>query len=127
VERAFLDLYKFKKTVTIYVENSLDQPVTVQILGAPSNPPSSTVPIGTSFTVNAGSADFRTLIPEQAGWTPYITVSVSCSTAPTSGSVRVILLRIDGTSDVVVNNLAIRDTLAHTYVTDPNHIKIVPW
>jgi len=127
VERAFLDLYKFKKTVTIYVENSLDQPVTVQILGAPSNPPSSTVPIGTSFTVNAGSADFRTLIPEQSGWTPYITVSVSCSTAPASGSVRVILLRIDGTSDVVVNNLAIRDTLAHTYVTDPNHIKIAPW
>jgi len=116
-----------KKTVTVYVENSLDQPVAVQILGAPSNPPTSTAPIGPSFTVNPGSADFRTLVPEQTGWTPHITVSVSCSTAPTSGSVKVMLLRIDGSSDIIVNNLAIRDTLKHDYSTDPAYISVVAW
>jgi hypothetical protein len=116
-----------KKTVTVYVENSLDQAVTVQILGAPSNPPSSTVAIGTSFTVNPGSADFRTLIPEQTGWTPYITVSLSASTAPTQGAVKVTLIRVDGSTQVIVNNLAIRDTSTHSYATDPNYISVVPW
>ena len=127
MERAFLDLYKFKKTVTIYVENSLDQPVTVQILGAPSNPPSSTVPIGTSFTVNAGSADFRTLIPEQVGWIPYLTVSLYSSTAPTAGLVRVILIRADNSTDIIVSKLPIRDTAVHTYATDPSYISVVAW
>jgi len=68
-----------KKLITIYVESTLDQPVNIQILGAPSNPPTSTVPIGSSFTVNPGSADFRTLIPEQTGWTPYITTLIFLS------------------------------------------------
>jgi len=118
---------KHKKLVTIYVESTLDQPVNVQILGAPSNPPSSTVPIGTSFTVNPGSADFRTLIPEQTGWTPYITVSLSAPTAPTNGYVKVTMFRIDGTSVVIVNNLAITDTLKHDYSTDPAYISVTSW
>jgi len=116
-----------KKLITIYVESTLDQPVSIQILGAPSNPPSSTVPIGTSFTVNPNSADFRTLIPEQSGWTPFITVSLSASTAPTKGYVKVTMFRIDGTSVVIVNNLAITDVLKHDYSTDPNNIAVVSW
>jgi hypothetical protein len=116
-----------KKTITIYVENTLNQPITIQILGAPSNPPSSTVPIGSSFTVNPGSADFRTLIPEQTGWTPYITVSLSASTAPTQGAVKVTLIRIDGSTQVIVNNIPITDTTTHNYSTDPNYITVVPW
>jgi hypothetical protein len=120
-------LYRFRKTVTVYVENSLDQAVTVQILGAASSSPSKTVPISTSFTVSAGSADYRTLMPEQTGWMPYLTVSLSCSAAPTAGSVRVVLIRVDGSSNVVVSDLKIRDTAAHSYSTDPSYISVVPW
>ncbi|MCC6050479.1 MAG: hypothetical protein LM580_07215 [Thermofilum sp.] len=121
------DLYRLTKIVTVYVENSLNQPVTVQILGAVSSSPSSTVPIGSSFTVSAGAADAKTLVPESSGWLPYITVSLACSTAPTSGAVRVLLIRFDGTTVVIVNNLAIRDTSAHTYATDPSYVSVVPW
>jgi hypothetical protein len=121
------DLYRLTKIVTVYVENSLDQPVTVQILGATSNSPSATVPIGSSFTVSAGAADAKTLVPESSGWLPYITVSLACSTAPSSGTVKVLLVRLDGTTTVVVNNLAVRDTATHTYSTDPAYISVVAW
>ncbi|MCC6049147.1 MAG: hypothetical protein LM580_00470 [Thermofilum sp.] len=121
------DLYRLTKIVTVYVENGLDQPVTVQILGAASSSPSVTVPIGSSFTVPAGAADAKTLVPESSGWLPYITVSLSCSTAPSSGAVKVLLVRLDGTTTIVVNNLAIRDTSTHTYATDPSYISVVAW
>jgi hypothetical protein len=121
------DLYRLTKVVTVYVENGLDQPVTVQILGATSSSPSFTVPIGSGFTVSAGAADAKTLVPESSGWLPYITVSLACSTAPTSGTVNVKLIRLDGTTTVVVNDLVIRDTSTHTYATDPQYISVVAW
>ena len=121
------DLYRLTKVVTVCVENSLNQPVTVQILGATSSSPSATVPIGSGFTVSAGAADAKTLVPESSGWLPYITVSLACSTAPTSGAVKVLLIRLDGTTSVIVSNLSIRDTSTHTYATHPRYISVVAW
>jgi hypothetical protein len=113
--------------VTVYVENGLNQPVSVQVLGSMSNPPVSTIAIGSTFVVNQNSADFRTLIPEQAGWVPYLTVSLYSSVAPTTGSVRVFLVRSDNTIEVIAGNFPIRDTVVHTYLTDPSNISVVPW
>jgi hypothetical protein len=121
------EIVRSKKIVTVYVENGLDQPVSVQILGAVSSTPTNTVAIGTSFTVPAGGADFRTLVPEQTGWLPFITVSLACSTAPTTGSVKVLLVKMDGTITTIVSDLAIRDTATHNYSTDPSKIFIVAW
>lgn len=111
---------------TVYVENALDQPVAVQILGAISRNPATTVPIGASFTVPANGADAKTLVPEQSGWLPFITVSLSCATAPTSGTVNVYLVRFDGTVSTIAS-IAIRDTSVHTYRTDPASISLAPW
>jgi hypothetical protein len=120
------DLYRLTKIVTVYVENTLDQPVTVQILNAISSSPSMTVPIGPSFTVSPNSADAKTLVPESSGWLPYITVSLSCTTAPTTGAVTVYLVRLDGTVSTIAS-IRIRDTSTHTYKTDPASIFVVPW
>jgi hypothetical protein len=119
------EIVRGKKIVTVYVENGLDQPVSVQILGAVSSTPANTVAIGTSFTVSAGGADFRTLVPEYAGWIPFITVSLSCPAAPTTGSVRVLLVKMDGTVTTIVRDLGIRDTATHDYSTDPSNILVV--
>ncbi|MCC6050827.1 MAG: hypothetical protein LM580_08975 [Thermofilum sp.] len=120
------DLYRLTKIVTVYVESTLDQPVTVQILGAVSSSPSTTVPIDSSFTVPPNSADAKTLVPESSGWLPYITVSLSCTTAPTTGAVNVYLVRLDGTVSTVAR-IQIRDTSTHTYKTDPASITLAPW
>jgi len=111
---------------TVYVENGLDQPVAVQVLGAISDKPPATVPIGSSFTVSAGATDAKTLVPESSGWLPYITVSLTCFAAPTSGAVRVLLIKPDGTVATVAS-IAIRDTSTHTYTTDPQYISLAPW
>jgi hypothetical protein len=121
------EIVRSKKIVTVYVENGLDQPVAVQILGAVSSKPAKAVAIGTSFTVPAGGADFRTLVPEQTGWLPFITVSLACSAAPTTGSVRVLLVKMDGTVTTIVRDLGIRDTTTHDYSTDPSNILVVAW
>jgi hypothetical protein len=120
------DLYRLTKIVSVYVENTLDQPVTVQLLGAISNNPSTTVPIGSSFTVSPNSADSKTLVPESSGWLPYITVSLSCTTAPTTGAVNVYLVRLDGSVSTIAR-IQIRDTSTHTYKTDPASIFLAPW
>jgi hypothetical protein len=54
-------------------------------------------------------------------------VSLSASTAPTQGAVKVILIRIDGSTQVIVNNLPVTDTSTHSYATDPNYITVAPW
>jgi hypothetical protein len=120
------DLYRLTKIVTVYVENTLDQPVTVQLLGVSSNNPSTTVPIGSSFTVPPNSADAKTLVPESSGWLPYITVSLACTTAPTTGAVNAYLVRLDGTVSTIAS-IQIRDTSTHTYKTDPASITLAPW
>jgi hypothetical protein len=120
------DLYRLTKIVSVYVENTLDQPVTVQILGAISSSPAATVPIGSSFTVPPNSADAKTLVPESSGWLPYITVSLACTTAPTTGVINVYLVRLDGSVSTIAS-IQIRDTSTHTYQTDPASIFLAPW
>ena len=116
-----------KPAVTVYVVNNLNQAVTVQIMGNMVNSTSSSVAIGTSWTVNPGTASAKTLTPDTSGWLPYIYLQLQCSTAPTSGSVSAYLLYADGSSAVLVNNLQIRDTNVHDPSTDPTAIFIAEW
>ena len=116
-----------KPAVTVYLVNGLNQPVTVQIMGNMTSTTSYSVAIGTSWTVNSGTADAKTLTPDTSGWLPYIYLQLQCTTAPTSGSVSAYLLYADGGSAVLVNNLQIRDTNVHDPSTDPTAIFIAEW
>jgi len=121
------DKLKSALRVTVFVDNGLNQAVTVQIKGNRVKDLAKSVNVGSSFAVPAGSADARTLTPDTCGWLPYLTASLQCSTAPTSGSVTVYLIRSRGDEVKIVDNLAIRDTNAHNASTDPNNIFIVEW
>ena len=113
--------------VTIYVINSLDQTVTVQIKGNRIESTEYSSSVGASFTVASNSVDFRTLIASQSGVLPYIYVEVSCSIAPTSGNVTVYLIRYLSEEEKLVDTLEIRDANAHTPNTDPDKIFIKRW
>lgn len=115
------------RVVTVFVDNSLDQDVVVQIKANRAQSLARAVNVGSPFTVPAGASDARTLTPETSGFLPYITVSLRCPAAPTTGSVTVFRVRLGGREDKVVDGLEIRDTAEHDASTDPGKIFIVEW
>jgi len=127
LEELGLSNYFFKPAVTIYVDNGLDQDVTVQIKGNKDKSYTKSINVGSSFTVSANSQDARTLTPDTCGWLPYLTVEVSCSTAPSSGKLNIYRIRSKDDIEKVVDGLEIRDTDTHTPDTDPDKIFVVEW
>ena len=115
------------KSITIFIDNGLDQDVTVQIKANRVKALGKSVNVGSSIVVPAGSSDARTLSPDTSGFLPYITVTLQCSVAPTSGAVSVYRIRYRGDEAVVVDALEIRDTSAHDASTDPTKIFVVEW
>jgi len=113
--------------ITVYVDNGLDQDLTVQIKTNRENSYSKSVNTGSSFVVPANSQDARTLSPETSGWLPYIMVEVQCSVAPTSGALDIYKLRGKDDEVKLVDSLEIRDTNLHTPTTDPNKVLIQEW
>lgn len=113
--------------VTVFVENGLDQDVTVQVKGNRVSSTTGAVNVGSSFVVPKGSCDARTLTPDTSGWLPYVFVEVSCSTAPTSGALSVYLVRAAVDQPKLVDGLEIRDTAVHSPDTDPGKIFIAGW
>jgi len=113
--------------VTVFVINGLDQSVTVQVRGNRTKSVSGAINVGSSFVVPASSTDARTLSIDTSGWLPALFTQVSCTTAPTAGALTVYLVRNIDDQDLMVNNLAIRDTNVHDPSTDPNSIFIVEW
>jgi len=79
-----------EKAVTIWISNTCDQPVTVQVKGNRLPSRLGAVNVGASFTVAANGQDVRTLTPNTTGWLPYILVEVSYATAPTKGVLTVL-------------------------------------
>jgi hypothetical protein len=116
-----------KGAVTIFVSNGLNQAVNVQVVGCRDSSCTDSVNIGSSFTVSANSKDARTLTPDTSGWMPYITVSVWCTAAPSSGALDIWFIKSAGDQTKIVNSLAIRDTNVHIFSSDPNNIFIVEW
>jgi len=119
--------YQRKSAVSVWVINDLDQDVTVQIKGNRVQSTTGGVNIGSSWTVPAGSSDFKTLTPDTCGWAPYLWVELSCSTAPTSGSIDVYLVRDRTEEEKLVDGLEIRDTSTHDPSTDPDKMFIKGW
>ncbi|MGB9672067.1 MAG: hypothetical protein ACPLZY_02855 [Candidatus Norongarragalinales archaeon] len=115
------------RVITIYVNNDLNQDVAVQVKGNRDKSLVRSVNVGSAFTVSAGSADARTLTPDTSGFLPYLTVTLQCSTAPTSGSVTVYRIHTDGEEAKVVDALEIRDTVVHDGSMDPMKILVVEW
>ncbi|MEM2529348.1 MAG: hypothetical protein QXG40_08150 [Ignisphaera sp.] len=115
------------RIISIYVDNELDQPVTVQVKANRESVFEGSTDVGSPFTVPAGSTDAITLTPDTSGWLPYITVSLVCSTAPASGYVTVYRIRSKDDQVKIVDALEIRDTDIHDVSTDPNKIFIVEW
>ena len=79
--------------VTIYIANSLDQIITIQVKGNIENSKSGAVNIGSTFTVANSDYEARTLEPTDEGWLPYIYFTVVASSKPNSGNVTSTILR----------------------------------
>jgi hypothetical protein len=116
-----------KEPVTVFISNSLDQAVNIQVVGCRDSNCVDSVDIGSAITVPAGSKDARTLTPETSGWLPFITVRAWCTSAPTSGVLDVWLVKSARDQPKIVDSLAIRDTNTHDYSTDPSNIYIASW
>jgi hypothetical protein len=115
------------KIVSVFVDNGLNQAVRVQLKANRGGAYAKSVNVGSAFTVNAGGQDSRTLTPDSCGWLPYITVEVSCTTAPTSGALDIYLVRSKDDQPKLVDSLAIRDTQTHNASTNPTKIYILEW
>ena len=118
---------ELKSPVTIFVENGLDQDVTVQVKGNRQSSTSGAINVGSSFTVSANSNDARTLTPDTSGWLPYLYVELQCNTAPSSGNITVYLVKTKDEQKKLVDALEIRDTNVHNPDTDPSKVFIREW
>jgi hypothetical protein len=107
-------LYKGLKVISIFVDNSLDQSVTIQLKANRANSSTGAVNVGSSFSVAASSTDSRSLTPDTAGWLPYLFATVVCSVAPASGNLTVYAIRSKTDETKIFDTLAIRDTNTHT-------------
>jgi hypothetical protein len=114
------------RTIALLIQNGLNQSCTVQAVGNTSSTMTGAANLGSSATVTAGSNAVIPLSSINTGFLPYITVSASCSTAPTSGTLSVFAVYADGSQVTVVNADAIRDTSTHTPTTD-TAIVFVQW
>lgn len=77
--------YKF---VTLYIENTHDQALTVQVKANRVNSTTGAVSVGASFTVAATvGTEARTIIINNDGYLPYYFIEVSAAVAPLSGNV----------------------------------------
>lgn len=115
------------KLISIFVDNGLNQAVTVQVQSNRENAHAKAVNTGSAFTVSANGSDARSLSVETSGWLPYIMVEVSCSVAPASGSLTIYRIRSTGDQVELVDALEIRDTATHTPTTDPTKVLIQAW
>lgn len=79
--------------ITVWVENGLDQKVSVQIKGNRVNSVTGAVDIGTAFDVATVDREARTMEPTDEGFLPYIFIEVTAAGVPTSGNLNVYLIK----------------------------------
>ena len=113
--------------ISVFVDNGLDQDVTVQVKTNRENAHAKSVDTGSSFVVAANSQDARSLSVETSGWLPFIMVEVQCSVIPTDGALDIYRLRSKDDEVKLVDSLEIRDTNLHTPTTDPTEVLIQEW
>jgi len=79
--------------ITVFVNNELDQTVTVQAKGNFTPTHVNSVSIGTTFDVAANSVEARNLSVYTTAWMPFSFCELKCATAPTKGAVHVKYLK----------------------------------
>lgn len=78
------------KIITVYVDNDLNQSISIQVKANRANSTTGATNIGTPFSVAATSGvEARTITPENEGFLPYIFVEATCSVSPASGDLNV--------------------------------------
>ncbi|GAI57059.1 unnamed protein product, partial [marine sediment metagenome] len=79
--------------ITVWIENGLDQNVSVQIKGNRVNSVTGAVDIGDAFTVNTDDREARTFEPTDEGFLPFIFIEVIAAVAPTDGDLNAYLIK----------------------------------
>ena len=80
--------------IVIYVDNDLDQVVSIQVKANRANSTTGAVDVGAAFSVAAtNGVEARVLTPDTAGWLPYVYVEATCTVAPTSGNLNCYIIR----------------------------------
>lgn len=81
----------YYNVITVWVENGLDQDVSVQIKGNRVNSTTGAVDIGTAFDVATVDRDAETITDE--GFLPYIFIEVTAAGVPTTGDLNAYLIK----------------------------------
>ena len=79
--------------ITIWVENGLDQNVSVQIKGNRVDSTTGAVDIGVAFNVATVDREARTMEPTDEGFLPYIFIEVTAAGVPTTGDLNAYLIK----------------------------------
>ena len=111
--------------ISIFVDNGLDETVTVQFKANRQNNTTKAVDMGATFQVAGAGSDARSLSHETSAWLPYLYLEVSCSVAPTAGALNIYLIR-GSDEQYLVEALEIRDMATHDPDSDAE-ITIKPW
>ena len=83
----------YYNVITIWVENGLDQNVSVQVKGNRVNDVAGAVDIGDAFDVATVDREARTMEPVDEGFLPYIFIEVTAAGVPTAGDLNAYLIR----------------------------------
>ena len=84
---------RYFNIITVWVENGLDQNVSVQVKGNRVNSVTGAVDIGTAFDVATVDREARTMEPTDEGFLPYIFIEVTAAGVPTSGNLNAYLIK----------------------------------
>ena len=84
---------RYFNIITVFVDNDLNESVSVQMKGNRVNSVTGAVNIGSAFTVAADDRESRTLTPDTSGWLPYIFVTVTAPVAPTEDAIDVYIIK----------------------------------
>lgn len=120
-------LRAISQSITIYIDNELDQNVNVQLKANREESFSKAVNLGDAVEVPLSLQKAVSFSLESSGWLPYIMAEVYCSTAPASGSLTVYRLRSKDDEVKLVDSLEIRDTSRHNPSTNPDKVLIQEW
>jgi len=81
------------KIANIWIDNDLDQALTITVYGNREKTYDEAVQIGDPFTVNADDTESRTLTPDTSGWYPYIFIKYKADVKPTKKRLNVWVLK----------------------------------
>lgn len=78
---------------TVFVDNQLDEDVTVQIYSNRSYTTTKALNVGLTWIVSATDQEAKTITVDNNGWLPYMFITVVASSTPTSGNLNAYILK----------------------------------